>query len=299
MQAIMLAAGEGTRCYPFTYLSPKITQEIGGIPLLEYMLSWFGGTPEIEKLYLVVRSGTTVEILNNYIQKRKPYLTKIVDLFGRLGYQVEYTNPNLKIEVIGVNGWGTGGDLRLAIKQITSVNKLGKDFLVCYADYVIVRKLPDEHFSPQLNLSDIITYHKNCTKVLNTVMTMALVTVEREAATRFGVAQLEEVKGFNLVRSFIEKPEVTDIPESPPISAGIYVMDSDFILSNIDRLLPDKPNTDLSKTLLEHLAKDKRPKLAAYLLDLHAWFDVGMLEELVDVNIYVASRKRGYIPQNK
>ena len=296
MQAIMLAAGEGTRCRPFTYLTPKITQEVGGIPLLEYMLSWFSGTPEIEKLYIVVRNGATVEILKNYIQQRKPYLTKIVDLFGRLGYQVEYTNPSFKIEALGVKGWGTGGDLRLAIQQITAANKLAEDFLVCYADYVIARKLPDDKLSPQLNLSDIIDYHKRCKKALDTVMTVALIAVEKKAATRFGVAQLEEVRGFNLVRSFIEKPEAQDISKNPSINAGVYVIDSDFILSNIKEFLPDKPNTDLSKILLERLAKEEKPRLAAYLLDLHAWFDVGMLEQLIDVNIYVASGKKKYTP---
>ena len=100
MKAIMLAAGEGTRCCPFTYLSPKIAQEVGGIPILEYMFSWFSGAPEIDKLYVVVTSDSTVETLENYFQKRKPYLTEIVSLFGRLGYKVEYANPDLEIEVI-------------------------------------------------------------------------------------------------------------------------------------------------------------------------------------------------------
>lgn len=291
MKAIMLAAGEGTRCYPFTYLSPKIAQEVCGIPLLEYMFSWFSGAPEIDKLYVVARNNSTVEILKNYVQKRKPYLAEIVDLFGRLGYKVEYVNPDFKIEVIGANGWGTGGDLRLAIKQITSVDELGEDFLVCNADYVITRKLSDGKLSPQLNLSDIISYHRNCKAALDTVMTVALITVEREAATSFGVAQLEEVMGFNLVHGFIEKPDIKDIPEKPQINAGVYVIDSDFVLANIDEFLPHKPNTNLEKTLLERLAKEEKLRLAAYLLDLYAWFDIGTLEQLIDVNLYIASRR--------
>ena len=111
MKAIMLAAGEGTRCYPFTYLSPKLFQEVCGIPLLEYMLSWFGGAPEIEKLYIVVRDDSTVNTLSNYIQKREGYLTEIAGLFKQLEYKVEYTNPDLEIEAIKASGWGTGGDL--------------------------------------------------------------------------------------------------------------------------------------------------------------------------------------------
>lgn len=291
MKAIMLAAGEGTRCYPFTHLSPKIVQEVGGIPLLEYMFSWFGGAPEIEKLYVVVRNDTTVEILKNYVQKRKPYITEIVDLFGRLGYKVEYTNPDFDIEVIRANGWGTGADLRLAIRQVTGLDESEDALLVCNADYVVIRRLPAGELSPQLNLSDIIAYHKSCQRALNTVMTIALVAVERETATRFGVARLEEAEGFNLIRGFIEKPDIEDCPENPSINAGVYVIDTDFILSDIDEFLPDKPNTNLEKTLLERLAKEEKPRLAAYLLDLYAWFDVGTLEQLIDVNVYIASKK--------
>jgi len=291
MKAIMLAAGEGTRCYPFTYLSPKLFQQVGGIPLLEYMLSWFGRTPEIEKLYIVARKDSTVETLKNYVQNRRPYLTEIVDLFSRLGFKLEYVNPDFKIEVIGANGWGTGGDLRLAIKQITSIDELEEDFLVCNADYIITRRLPDGKLSPQLDLSDIISYHRNCKAALDTVMTVALITVEREAATSFGVAQLEQARGFTLVHGFVEKPDIKHIPEKPSINAGVYVIDSDFVLSNIDEFLPYKPNTNLERTLLERLAKDKKPRLAAYLLDLCAWFDVGTSEQLIDVNLYIASKK--------
>lgn len=290
MKAIMLAAGKGTRCYPFTYLSPKIFQQVGGIPILEYMLSWFGGTPEIEKLYIVVRNDSRATTLKHYVQKRKPCLTEIADLFRQLGYKVEYTNPDFEIEVIRANGWGTGGDLRHAIDKIISVDELEEDFLVCYADYVITRKLPNGEISPQLNLSEIIEYHKSCKRALETVMTVAFIVLKREEATRFGVGQLEEVDGFNLVRGFTEKPDIKDIAENPPINAGIYVLDSDFALSNIDNFLPNKPKTSLERNLIERLAKEEKPMLAAYLLDLCAWFDVGTLEQLIEVNTYIASR---------
>jgi NDP-sugar pyrophosphorylase family protein len=291
MKAIMLAAGEGTRSHPFTWLYPKIIQQVSGIPLLEYMLSWFGGTTEIEKLYVVVRDDSTAETLKEYTQKRGPYLTKVVDLFTRLGFKIDYVNRDLEIEIIRANGWGTGGDLRFAIERITSVDELGEAFLVCNADYVITRKLPNGEISPQLNLSDIIEYHKKCKDALNTVMTVALVMVETEAAARFGVARLEEAGGFNIVRGFTEKPRIQDILENPPVNAGVYVIDRDFIFSNIDELLPDKPSTNLEKTLLERLTIEKQPRLAAYLLDLCSWFDVGTLEQLIDVNVYIASRK--------
>jgi NDP-sugar pyrophosphorylase family protein len=293
MKAIMLAAGEGTRCRPFTYLSPKIAQEVCGIPLLEYMLSWFGRAPEIKKLFIAVGNDSMADTLRNYLDERMPYLPKILNLFRRLGFQVESVNPNFEIEVIKARGWGTGADLRLTIDEITSREELGGDFLVCNADYVIVRRLSDGKLSPQLNLSDIIKYHRDCKKALNTVMTIAVVPVKREEAVRFGVAQLEQVKGFHLIHNFVEKPELDGVSQKPLINAGVYIMDGAFILYSLDEYLPEQPNTNLERTLLQELAKSEKLRLAAYLLDLEAWFDVGTLETLVDISVYLASRKGG------
>jgi len=291
VKAILLAAGAGTRCYPFTYLTPKIFQQIGGIPLVEYMLSWFGGTPEIETLYFVVRDDSTAATLENYLDKRMQYLDKILDLFHALGYRVEYTNPNFKIDVLVAQGWGTGGDLRCALDHIRGNTALGDDFLLCYADYIINRTLSDGSISLQMNLSDIISYHSRCREILGTVMTVAFVTVPREDAVRFGVGQFEEMEGFRIVRGFIEKPDITRVPEAPAVNAGVSVINSRFLLPQVDAYLPQKPDTSLERNLIERLAREEKPMVAAYLLELEAWFDVGTLEQLIQTNIFVASKK--------
>ena len=291
VKAILLAAGAGTRCYPFTYLTPKLFQQVGGIPLVEYMLSWFSGTPEIDELYITVRDNTVATTLESYVDKRKQYIDRILRLFHRLGYQVEYTNPDFAIRVIQANGWGTGGDLRCALDQIVARGSLGDDFLVCYTDYIINRAMPDGTTSLQMNLSDIIEYHHRCKKALGTVMTVAFVVVEREEATRFGVGKLEELNGVKVVREFMEKPDIKEITEEPAVNAGIYVFNSQFILPNLDKFLPGKPDTGLERNLIERLAREEKPMVAAYLLNLDAWFDVGTLEQLVQANILIASKK--------
>ncbi|MFP4642344.1 MAG: NDP-sugar synthase [Dehalococcoidia bacterium] len=295
MKAIMLAAGEGTRCYPFTYLSPKIAQEVCGIPLLEYMLSWFAGAPEIEKLYIAVRNDSIAETVENYLDKREEHLSRIMDLFDRLGFQVINSNPDLRTEVIKVKGWGTGGDLRLAINQIDLDQESGEDILVCNADYVIARKLHNGKLSPQLDLSNIISYHQEAKEAFGVAMTDALMPVRREEATRFGVAQLDPPKAdavggrsFSLVRGFTEKPELEEVPENPSINAGVYIIDADMLMANLDEFLPEKPGTNLEKTLLERLASEEQSRLAGYPLDLEAWFDVGTLEQLVEVSRFIA-----------
>lgn len=291
MKAVLLAAGAGTRCYPFTYLAPKMFQQVGGIPLVEYMLSWFGGAPEIDELYIAVRDNATAATLKDYIDRREQYLDQILHLFHKLGYRVDYTNPDFDIRVIRVNGWGTGGDLRSALDQMTIDNSREDDFLVCYADYIINRKLPDGTISLQMNLSDIISYHGRCRETPGTIMTVAFVTVPREDAVRFGVGQFEKMKECRIVRGFIEKPDITQVPEAPAVNAGVSVINSRFLLSHIDEYLPRKPDTSLEKNLMEQLAGEEKPMLAAYLLDLDVWFDVGTLEQLINTNIFIASKK--------
>jgi len=291
VKAILLAAGAGTRCYPFTYLTPKLFQQICGIPLVEYMLSWFGGTPEIETLHVVVRDDSVAATLENYLEKRPNCLAQVIDLYRTLGYRVDYSNTDLEIKVITARGWGTGGDLRCALDHIAASDTLGEDLLVCYADYVINRRLPNDGISLQMDLQDIVRYHRDCRDALGTVMTVAFVKVPREDAIRFGVGQLEEIDGFKVVRGFIEKPSLNKVGKEPVINAGVSVISSQFLLASKDRLLPRKPGTSFERNFIEILAGQKKPMLAAYLLDLDAWFDVGTLKQLIKTNVFIATRK--------
>jgi bifunctional UDP-N-acetylglucosamine pyrophosphorylase/glucosamine-1-phosphate N-acetyltransferase len=53
MQAVILAAGEGTRMRPLTLTKPKPLIEIGGMPILEYVVRAL--PEEIDEIILVVR----------------------------------------------------------------------------------------------------------------------------------------------------------------------------------------------------------------------------------------------------
>ncbi len=290
MKAIMLAAGEGSRCRPFTYLYPKFTQQVCGIPILEYMLSWFSEMPEIERLYLVMNQGFEMDSVQKYIERRSFYIGDILRLFADLGYKVRYDNPTLEIEIVPAKRWGTGGDLRLALDEINSKEALTEDFIICNADYITIRKLADGALTPQIGLKDIVAYHRNCKKALQTVMTMALIPVKREEATRFGVVQTGRKKGLRYVTSFKEKPAIEDVTRRPLVNAGVYVIDNSFILSNLDKHLPRQAGTSLEKTLLSPLATAKDARLAACVLNLQQWFDIGTLKQLVATNVYVAGQ---------
>lgn len=291
MIAIMLAAGEGTRCRPFTYLTPKLFQQVGGIPILEYMLSWFFGTTEISKLFLLVGEPAIAQTIDHYLEHRLQHGEDIFLAFKDLGYDTNIDNPDLEVESLVVKRWGTGGDLRIALDEIVSRGELSEDFLVCNADYLVERRHQDGRRSPQLDLASMIQYHRECRRALGTSATDALVSVDRQSATRFGVAQLGEERGFAVIRGFWEKPPIEMIPATAHANAGVYILDSDYIAPRVDELLPRKPGTDLERTLLEPMANQAEAKLAGYTLDLHTWFDVGTLHQLVGANMYVASQK--------
>ena len=118
MKAVMLAADKGTRCRPFAYLYPKLLQQVCGLPIIEYMLSWFRGLTELEKLYIVVSDEFKAEELKTYFKERGVCLPMIKDLFNKLGYQVDYNNKDFSIELVKAHGRGAGGDLRTAIATI-------------------------------------------------------------------------------------------------------------------------------------------------------------------------------------
>lgn len=288
MKAVMLVGGRGTRGYPFTILTPKLFQQVCGIPVLEYMLAWFLQSAEIEKLYFVVSDAKMADTLRLYFKKRREYAGAILGLFARLGMHIEDCNPNLCVETISGKGWGTGGDLMVALNQIALDEKTDDDILVCYGDYVVLRRLTDGRLSPQLDISGFTAYHTACKKAMNTVVTIGLVPVSREEAVRFGVARLSHVGELDLVCGFVEKPEIGDIPEAPQINAGVYLIDRRFALDP-DEFLPQQPGTDLSRSLLPKLACADNPRLAAYRLGLEAWFDIGTPEQLLDANRYVAT----------
>ena len=61
----------------------------------------------------------------------------------------------------------------------------------------------------------------------------------------------------------------------------------------LDDCLPSRPDTSLERNMMEKLAREEKPKLTAYLLHLDEWYDVGTLEQLINANIKIVSRKGG------
>ncbi len=70
MQAIILAGGYGTRLYPLTLNIPKPLIEIGGKPLLEYLVEKLRRLPQIDDIYIVTNEKF-FEVITQWYNKKK------------------------------------------------------------------------------------------------------------------------------------------------------------------------------------------------------------------------------------
>ncbi len=107
MISIILAAGQGTRMRPLSYVIPKILLPVRGVPVLDYLLKNTKDL-DINKTYIV--ASDHLEQIQTYIDK-----TKLVN-----------------VSVINGLGWETGGDLSIALENIDK----SEDTIVMNGDIV-------------------------------------------------------------------------------------------------------------------------------------------------------------------
>lgn len=95
-QAILLAAGLGTRLRPLTYRIPKPALPVGGIPIILF------------NLYLLKHSGIQKVVINLYHQGAA--LQKLLKNAGRLGLKLEWS--------LEKNILGTAGGIAKALRKL-------------------------------------------------------------------------------------------------------------------------------------------------------------------------------------
>ena len=108
MKAIILAAGQGTRMRPLSYVIPKILLPVRGKPVLDYLLS------EIEKIDVTgiyIIASEHLDMIQTYIDK----------------------NELKRVNVLRGLGWETGGDLALGLESIKPIDD---DLVIMNGDIV-------------------------------------------------------------------------------------------------------------------------------------------------------------------
>ena len=120
MISIILAAGQGTRMRPLSYIIPKVLLPVRGKPVLDYLLSNMAGI-DISHHFIVV--SEQYDTVQNYLEK---------------------TGMD-NVSVIKGLGWETGGDLSIALQEIGRKD----DAIVMNGDIIT-----------DVNIAELYQYHK-------------------------------------------------------------------------------------------------------------------------------------------
>ena len=184
MNALILAAGYATRLYPLTLNKAKPLLEVGGKPIIEWLLDNLRSVPQLRTTYIVTNAKFTNDFQNwaNEYQSRK---------------------GGIKIRII--NDGSTSDDDKLGaigdINLVLTRENLGTDDLIVIAG--------DNLF--EQSLDDFVDAAKG------SAATVALHDVgDYEAIKKYGTVTIDS-KG--IVTSFEEKPEK---PKSTLASVALY-----------------------------------------------------------------------------
>ncbi len=127
MFSIILAAGQGKRMRPLSFIIPKVLLPVRGKPVLDYLMGNLRGM-DIEHHYIV--ASEQIEVIQNYLEKTGAH----------------------KVSVVRGLGWETGGDLAIALQEINKKD----DFVVMNGDIITdvdISKLYEFHKSKEAAIS--------------------------------------------------------------------------------------------------------------------------------------------------
>ncbi len=143
LNAVLLAAGYGTRLYPLTRDRPKPLLQVGGRPILDYLVEQLESAPEIERMILVTNAKflsafeqwasartfrTPLEILNDGSTCNDDRLGAVADMQLAL----EQAGPSTRAAYVLATDNLPRFDLRDII-QLSSTKKVSAVF-ACSAD---------------------------------------------------------------------------------------------------------------------------------------------------------------------
>jgi mannose-1-phosphate guanylyltransferase len=246
MKAIILAAGKGTRMRPLTYGIPKPLLPVKGKP----MIDWIIGSILNENIdeIIVAVPGT---VGNDPEERILSHIQGIsIDSYLR------NLNLGLNVRTIPTPMRETGGDLRFVLEE-ADIRK-GR-IIVVYGDNLT-----------KFDFNQMVEYHERCRKELGVACTVLLFEAPETELHRFGIAKIKQVKGFDLIEFFIEKPPLQQAP-SRYANSGYYIIEVEDIIDKLPR-----GKLKVEHSLFPQLAAEG--KLAAFIAKLPYWIDISTLE---------------------
>lgn len=247
MKAIILAAGKGTRLKPLTYGIPKPLLPIKGVPIIDWVIGNLLPCKKIDEIIIAV-SGLNERLSQVQRICIENYVRNIV--------------CDRRIRIVQTPQKETAGDL----KHVLEKNKIetGK-IIVAYGDILTT-----------FDVNKLIKYHEKSKNKIDAFSTLLLFKVPEKDVGRFGIASVRESNGFNIIESFIEKPDPRNV-KSRLANAGYYILEVKKTYS----LIPSR-KIKIEQSLFPLLAK--KGKLSAFIEKLPFWIDIGTKDAYVEAN---------------
>jgi len=223
MKAVLLCAGFATRMYPLTKNFPKPLLEVGGKPVLDYLVAQIMSLPAMEEIHLV----SNAKFYSHFVQWKENHLAG--GTCNTLPIHIHNdgcTDNDTRL--------GAAGDLKLAISGIGAPCRL----LVVGGDNIFLftlKKLWEEFLSG------------------NDHLIPALVQTRLEELQRTGVLEMDE---HNCIKRLHEKPEN---PPSTFTCPPLYFFQP-TIWNQLDAFLASESNHDSPGYLIDYLAQRERIK---------------------------------------
>lgn len=185
MQAIIMAAGYGTRLYPLTKEKAKALLPVCGKPIMQYIVEDLLEIDEVEKIHIVCNQSFHEQFVSWLKEFKKN---------RQLSKEITLTNDGTTSNETRLGGTK---DLDLAIKK----HKINDDILVLFGDNITDFGLKGFiDFSLEKKGLSILVYDVE----------------NKEQARKYGVVSIDENKKITKIE---EKPKR---PESTLIVTGIY-----------------------------------------------------------------------------
>ena len=168
MKALILAAGYATRLYPLTLETPKTLLEVGGKPIVEYILNKIEEVKEVDEVYVV----TNNKFYGHFEKWKENY-------DGKIKIVNDMTNNN-------EDRLGAVGDIGFVVKK----EKIEDDLMVIAGD----------------NLFDysLETLYTHFIEKKGSVVAVRTLDDRKNAAGKYGIVDFDNK---NRIINFEEKPE--------------------------------------------------------------------------------------------
>jgi mannose-1-phosphate guanylyltransferase len=253
VRAIILAAGRGTRLKPLTYGIPKPLLPVKGRPIIDWVIRNILTHKDIDEILIGI-SGTVGDDLHERILSHTHGIC--IDNY------IKNMNYRCHVRTVLTPQRETAGDL-LHILDYSGIKE--GPVLVAYGDNLT-----------SFDMNQMVSYHKMCKEKLGVSGTVLLFEVPKSEVSRFGIAKIKSVDGFNLIENFVEKPNPEDA-SSRYANAGYYILEVDEVMD----LFP-RERKKVEDSIFPELAR--RGKLAACIVKLPFWIDIGTMQAYEEAN---------------